>query len=101
VCWIEGYGFRQATQAHTIAEVAGVVRLELVRAGIEIRTVPASSARKLLLGKVPRSDQKAAVYATLRSAGAPIETYDEGDALACANYGLCELKCFSFAQVAA
>jgi Holliday junction resolvasome RuvABC endonuclease subunit len=98
IAWLEGYAFSRADQAHTIAEVAGVVRLELVRAGIEIRTVPASSARKLLLGKVPRSEAKAAVYAALRAAGAPIETYDEGDALAVANYGLNEAGGYSFAQ---
>lgn len=99
--WIEGYAFRRADQAHTIAEVGGVVRVELVRAGIEVRSVPASSARKLLLGKVPKSDPKAAVYAALRAAGAPIETFDEGDALCVANFGLSDAGCFCFAQVAA
>jgi Holliday junction resolvasome RuvABC endonuclease subunit len=101
VCWIEGYAFSRADQAHTIAEVAGVVRLELFRAGIEIRTVSASAARKLLLGKVPRSDAKAAVYRALRAAGAPVETFDEADALAVANFGLSELGCFSFMLAAA
>jgi len=101
--WIEGYAFSRAEHAHTIAEVSGVVRLELVRAGIGLHTVPASSARKLLLGKVPRSEAKAAVYAAFRAAGAPIETFDEGDALAVANFGLSEAGgyCFAQGQVAA
>jgi len=96
--WIEGYAFSRADQAHSIAEVSGVVRLELVRAGLEIRSVPASSVRKLLLGKVPRSQAKAAVYAAFKAAGAPIETFDEGDALAVANYGLSENGAFCFAS---
>src|SRR4051812_4927637 len=40
VAYIEGYAFGRADQAHTIAEVSGVVRLELVRVGIEIVSLP-------------------------------------------------------------
>lgn len=99
--WIEGYAFNQATAAHTLAEVGGVVRLELVRAGFEIRTANMSTARKLLLGKVPRSGAKDAVVATLRAAGATFETADEADAYCCANLGLSELGGYFFGQVAA
>lgn len=96
IAYIEGYTFGRSDQAHTIAEVSGVVRLELVRTGIEIVSAPASAARKLLLGKVPRFDQKAAVYAAFRAAGAPITSFDEADALAAANYGLSEHGAYCF-----
>jgi hypothetical protein len=99
--WIEGYAFNQATAAHTLAELGGVVRLELVRAGLEVRTANMSTARKLLLGKVPRSGAKDAVVATLRAAGATFATADEADAYCCANLGLSELGGFFFGQVAA
>jgi hypothetical protein len=78
-----------------------VVRLELVRAGLDIHTANMSTARKLLLGKVPRKGAKDAVVATLRAAGATFETADEVDAYVCANLGLSELGGFFFGQVAA
>lgn len=96
--WIESYAFSQRTAAHTLAEVCGVVRLELVRAGVEIRTANQGAARKLLLGKVPRSDVKVAVYSALRAAGATFETLDECDAFVAANLGLAEAGAFCFAQ---
>jgi hypothetical protein len=80
-----------ADQCSHLGEVGGVVRLELVRAGIELRTANMGTARKLLLGKVPRSDAKMAVYAALRAAGARFETADEAHAMAAANLGLSEL----------
>lgn len=112
VAWIEGYGFSRNTSAHTLAEVAGVVRLELVRAGIEIHTANMGSARKLLLGKVPSSRTqgkgaaKKAVYAQLVAHGARLPVvskggFDVADAIVCANHGLAELGGYAFAQVAA
>lgn len=107
--WIESYAYGQRTAAHTLGELGGVVRLELVRAGIEIRTANMSTARKLLLGKVPtrtskdepgRPTAKEAVQAALRAAGAPAWTPDEADAYVCANLGLSELGGFFFGQVA-
>jgi hypothetical protein len=89
------------TSAHSLGEVGGVVRLELVRAGLDIRTANMGSARKLLLGKVARADAKMAVYAALRAAGAPFETADETDAMCAANWGLSELGGFCFAQTEA
>jgi hypothetical protein len=88
--WLEGYAFSQNTAAHTLAEVGGVVRLELVRAGIAIRTANMSTARKLLLGKVPRKGAKHAAHAALHAAGSPSWTLDEADAFVCANLGLSE-----------
>jgi hypothetical protein len=101
VAFIESYGFNQARAAHTLGEIGGVVRLELLRAGIEIRTAPMSSARKMLLGKLPRSDVKMAVYTTVRASGATFETADECDAFAALNWGMGEMGGYCFAQVSA
>ena len=107
--WIEGYAFNQNTAAHTVAEVGGVVRLELVRAGVEIRTANMQSARKLLLGKLPprgkdipkneRVTAKDAVKETLRMAGAAFNTLDEYDGFTCANLGMSEVGGFFYGQV--
>lgn len=81
--WVEGYAYSQNVAAHSLAELGGVVRLALVRAGIELHTVTASSARKLLLGKLPRGKQKEAVQGALKAAGAPASwSPDEFDAFA-------------------
>jgi Holliday junction resolvasome RuvABC endonuclease subunit len=97
VAFIEGYAFGQRTSAHSIGELGGVVRLELVRAGIEIRTANMGTARKLLLGSCPKG-AKVAAYSTLRAAGATFETLDESDAMVCANWGLSELGGYCFCQ---
>jgi hypothetical protein len=96
--WIESYGYAMRTSAHTLGELGGVVRLELLRAGVELHTANMGSARKLLLGKVPRKEAKVAVYSTLRASGAPFETMDEGDAFAALNLGLAEHGGYCFAQ---
>ena len=101
IAFIESYAFSRKTAAHTLAEVGGVVRLELLRAGLEIRTAPIGTARKLLLGRIPRSDIKAAVVAAVRAAGGRFESFDEADAFVAANYGLSELGGFCFAQAVA
>lgn len=98
VAFIESYAFSQRTAAHTLAEVGGVVRLELVRAGVEVRTAPIGTARKLLLGRVPRTDVKQSILQTLRSAGATFSSFDEADAFVAANHGMFELGGFCFAQ---
>ena len=69
--WIEGYAYGQRTASHTLGEVGGVVRLELVRAGIALRTANVGTARKLLLGRVPRRGAKYAAHAALHAAGSP------------------------------
>jgi len=116
VAFIESYGFNQNTSAHTLAEVAGVVRLELVRAGIEIHTAQMSTARKLLLGKIPvgkklpsgkreKGVAKLAVYETLTAMGARLPAgtpgMDVADAIVAANFGLERLGGYAFAQVPA
>lgn len=100
VAYVEGYAFSRRTAAHTLAELGGVVRLELVRAGLDVRTANMGTARKLLLGRVPRgSDPKAMVAEAFRAAGAPIDwSLDVTDAMACANLGLSLLGGYCFAQ---
>lgn len=88
--WIEGYAFSMRTASHTLGEVGGVVRLELVRVGIDIHTANMSAARKLLLGKLPKKGAKVAAHQALRAAGSPLWTLDESDAFVCANLGLSE-----------
>jgi Holliday junction resolvasome RuvABC endonuclease subunit len=95
--WIEGYAFSRNQQAHTIAEVGGVVRLALVEAGIILRTANVGTARKLLLGNVPKADPKGAVYRALGQAGAGFATKDESDAYAALNLGLSLRGRFFFA----
>jgi len=99
VAYVEGYAFSQRTAAHALAELGGVVRLELVRAGIDVQTANVGSARKLLLGKVPRQDAKVAVAEAFRAAGAPLDwSLDETDAMACANLGCSLLGGYCFAM---
>lgn len=89
--WFESPAYsRHATAGHTLGALYGVVALEMVRAGLSIHTAPMSSARKLLLGKVPRKDVKVAVHQALRAAGARFETLDEYDALCAANFAASE-----------
>lgn len=97
-CWIEQYAFSQANAAHSLGELGGVVKLALVSAGIEIHTVTASQARKLLLGVNPRKGAKVAVAKALRAAGAQFDTLDEYDAMAVLNFGLAEAGGYCFAQ---
>jgi hypothetical protein len=58
------------------------------RAGVvEVETVAANTARKLVLGKVPKKDVKAHVRETLLSMGMPrVWTDDEMDAFVAANW---------------
>lgn len=100
--WIEGYAFSmQSRSVYTLGEIGGVVRLELVRAGISIHTANMGTARKLLLGKAPRKGAKVAAANALRAAGSPAWTLDESDAFVCANLGLSEhAGAFCFCQAA-
>jgi len=107
---IESYALNKRTAAHTLGELGGVVRLELVRAGIEIHTSNMSTSRKLLLGKLPRNskdtpredrvDVKKIVHETLLAAGAPWTSKDLTDAFVAANLHLAEIGAYAFAQAA-
>jgi hypothetical protein len=97
--WIESYAYGLRTAAHTLAEVGGVVRGHLDMAGMRLHTANMSSARKLLLGNVPRSDAKEACREALRAAGMPKDwSLDESDAFVAANWGLSQAGAFCFTQ---
>lgn len=109
--WIEGYAYGMKTAAHTLGELGGIVRLELMRAGFRVRTANISTARALFLGKgkVKRKDgngnkiknaAKLAARDALRAAGVSFETLDEVDAFVCANYGASEAGIFFYGQAA-
>jgi hypothetical protein len=90
VAWIESYAYGMMTAAHTLAEVGGVVRSLLDSRGIQLRTANMSSARKLLLGKIPKGKglAKKVCAAALLSCGSPAWSLDESDAFVAANWGL-------------
>ncbi len=103
--WIEGYAFGMNTAAHTLGELGGVVRLELMRAGIRLHTANMGTARKLLLGGVPRGKgaAKAACLRAMVAAGMPLRGpkavwLDLVDAFVAANLGLADREGFCFAQ---
>jgi Holliday junction resolvasome RuvABC endonuclease subunit len=98
--WFESPAYSRNTSMHTLGALYGVVALELVRAGVSIQTAPMASARKLLLGKVPRKDVKVAVYGALRAAGARFETMDESDAMCVANFAMVERGGYALIQEA-
>jgi Holliday junction resolvasome RuvABC endonuclease subunit len=89
--FIEAYSYSRANQAHQLGELGGVVRVRLRESGATVHVVPLASARKLLLGKVPQSDAKVAVFTALRGAGWNVATTDEADAMCVASFGLTEL----------
>lgn len=94
--FVEQYGYHQNTAAGSrVMESGGVVRRALFeRYGLVLHPVVASQARKLLLGKNPKSDPKVVVQdALFNCAGAPRHwTEDEVDAFVVANWGLSELE---------
>lgn len=90
---IESYAYSSSSSSVTkLAELGGVVRVSLFSYGIVPVPVVAASARKLLLGKLPRADQKAWVQAALKRARAPFwEDDDQADAFCVANWLRAEL----------
>ncbi len=107
VGWFESYAFGKHTSSHTLGELGGVVRIALVEAGVIISTANMSTARKLLLGRLPARGSgvkvKDEVFRTLHSAGMPFgpaaTARDEADAFTCANLGLSEQGAYCFAQL--
>ena len=103
--WIESYAWGTGTSAYTLGEVGGIVRLELMRHKLEINVANMGTARKLLLGKVPRGKglAKKAVQKTLGLAGAPGNwTADHFDAFTVVNFALSNYSgAYCFAQEAA
>jgi hypothetical protein len=84
---VEAYAFAARSSSVTkLAELGGAVRVALYSRGIIAVPVTASEARKLVLGKLPRKDQKTAVQAALWAAGCPKEwSGDVLDSFAVAN----------------
>ena len=93
-CFIEQYAFNMAhaSRAHRLGEIGGVVKLTLRDCNYGFNAVTASTARKFLLGKLPRADQKKLTIAALKSAGANFGKEDDRyDAFTLANFGRAEL----------
>lgn len=99
----------RGSASHVLARLDGVVRLELVRMGVEIHTANMGTARKLLVGVVPRGTgvKKLAsklAFRALQAAGMPIRygndtKLDEADAFVALNLGLSEAGGYCFAQL--
>lgn len=90
--WIESLPTHggQTYSAGKLEQVGGAVRYALRRdCRLNAWTSPIATARKLVMGKMPRRDVKATVHATVRSfSGVPFGTGDEIDAFVAANYGM-------------
>lgn len=103
--WIEGYPLSGRVHGLSgLCELGGVVRDRLAHVGLDVRTAPLSTARKLVLGRLPRAEVKRITHEVLRSVGAPASwTGDELDAFVAANFGASELGvcCIACPEVAA
>lgn len=90
---VEQYAFSRSSSSVTkLAELGGCVRVALWQDGIVARPLVAASARKLLLGKLPRKGAKDATQIALWGAGCPKAwSGDVLDAFACANLALSDL----------
>lgn len=101
--FVEQYAFsRGKSRAHALGELGGVVKVDCLEAGMPVRSVTASAARKLILGRLPPTrtkpgepkplGAKLATHTALARMGAPSGwTGDELDAFAVANWGLADL----------
>jgi Holliday junction resolvasome RuvABC endonuclease subunit len=91
-CFVENYAFNAHSSSVTkLAELGGAARVEFFLGGWFLHSVPASSARKLLLGKLPRKGAKVAVQQALYRHGATFRNDDECDAFCVASFGLSEI----------
>jgi hypothetical protein len=89
--WIEGSitGRKYANTVRSQLMLAGVVAHELRRRlGIDANFAEQSTARRLLLGRLPPRDRKSYVLVELRKRTATNWREDEYDAFVTANYGL-------------
>jgi Holliday junction resolvasome RuvABC endonuclease subunit len=90
--WFEAYPVMgRVFNVDKLAELGGVFKDRLAEIGLHPEPVSNTTARKLLLGKLPPSDRKAVVVEMLRLLGAGFDDPDQADAFAVANYGLSEL----------
>jgi Holliday junction resolvasome RuvABC endonuclease subunit len=90
--FVENYAFSRSSSSVTkLAELGGAIRVLFRMRDLVLRPVVASSARKLLLGKLPRKNAKVAVQQALYAHGALFHNDDECDAYVVANFGMSEL----------
>lgn len=83
---LESFPFGKTSAAHSLGKLHGVLMVDLSRAGFAVHSVPISSARKLLLEKLPRKAVKQSVADHWKKLRAPWATLDESDAAVCANF---------------
>lgn len=96
----ESYAYGSGAD-YGVVELTGAIKLHLLRWQKEYLTVNQSSARKLMLGKVPKksADVKKAVRDFCLSKGAPASlSLDETDALCVLNYLMFQRGSFCYAQ---
>jgi len=83
--WAEDIAAHQGFSVVQLSELRCAVRLELDAIGIELRFVPEMTARKTLLGWVPKN-RKAHVVEVLKAQGDPFNFDDERDAFTILNH---------------
>lgn len=90
---VEDYAYSQHSSSVTkLAELGGHVRVSILESlNLTPLPVPASAARKVLLGRVPRKGAKEAVQRALARHGAGFPNGDVCDAFSCANFALTEV----------
>lgn len=87
--YAEGYTFGAFGASHyQLAELGGAVLFAFAQKGMLVRRINVSTARKYLLGMVPKKNPKPVVRSTLERAGLHFATDDEYDAFVVANAGL-------------
>jgi len=91
---VESYAFNMSTMAHSLGELGGVVKLELMReCGIVCGVVNQSSARKFVYGQCPPrgmtdTARKRWLLEPLLMAGAKLEDHNQGDACVVTQFAL-------------
>lgn len=69
-----------------LGEIRGVLRLELLdQCGLDLQFVNQSTARRILLGKLPAENRKQHVVEALKAAGADFRDADQADAFCTVN----------------
>ncbi len=101
VIGFESYAFSRRPDVDVV-ELVGMIKRRAFELLKEVETINQSSARKLLLGKVPRKgdDAKKAVQACFQAAGMPegMNTLDHTDALCVLNFMMSEHGGLCFAS---
>lgn len=91
--YVEDYAYGLSGQGRKmrIGELGGAIKMTLLKDyDLVVTPVNVMTARKYLLGKLPRANQAAAAMDGLKAMGAKFATSDEADAFVIANYGLSE-----------